>query len=45
MAEPDQIYERYLARAIRAMNALSDDITESDDDIEPLAAKPPATES
>jgi uracil-DNA glycosylase family 4 len=38
VAEPDQIYERYLARAIRAMNALGDDITESDDEIEPLAA-------
>ena len=38
MAEPDQIYERYLARAIRAMNALGDDITEGDDEIEPLAA-------
>ncbi len=38
MAEPDQIYERYLARAIRAMNALGDVITESDDEIEPLAA-------
>ena len=38
MAEPDQIYERYLARAIRAMNALGDDLTASDDEVEPLAA-------
>ena len=28
MADPDEIYERYLARAIRAMNALGDEISE-----------------
>ena len=32
MADPDEIYERYLARAIRAINALGDEINDRDDD-------------
>ncbi len=37
MAEPDEIYERYLARAIRAMNTLGDDIADTDDPTDPAA--------
>ena len=32
MADSDEIYERYLARAIRAINALGDEINDRDDD-------------
>jgi uracil-DNA glycosylase family 4 len=32
VADSDEIYERYLARAIRAINALGDEINDRDDD-------------
>ena len=38
MAEPDEIYERYLARAIKAMNALGDEVTDADDADDPASA-------
>lgn len=38
MAEPDEIYERYLARAIKAMNALGDEVTDADDADDPATA-------
>ncbi|MGI9117698.1 MAG: uracil-DNA glycosylase family protein [Gaiellales bacterium] len=38
MAESDEIYERYLARAIKAMNALGDEIAERDDPGDPAGA-------
>lgn len=38
MADSDEIYERYLARAIKAINALSDDIAALSDPADPDAA-------
>ncbi len=38
MADSDEIYQRYEARAIRAMNALADDIAELDDESDPTRA-------
>jgi uracil-DNA glycosylase family 4 len=38
VADSDEIYQRYEARAIRAMNALADDIAELDDESDPTRA-------
>lgn len=38
VADSDEIYERYLARAIRAINALGDEIAERDDEADPASA-------
>lgn len=43
MAEPDEINERYLARAIKAMNALGDELADRADPADPASAPVPGS--